>query len=75
LWRCGESYQDIANLNNPDLMAGHCQNFALLMMRLGSGTYDGIQGLIARAREPGCRQLHLQDRHCRTRLDTAVSLD
>ncbi len=41
---CGESQRDLSNVNNAGLMASYFQNFALLMKRLGSGTYDGIAG-------------------------------
>ncbi|HLZ29826.1 MAG TPA: hypothetical protein VKV73_21110 [Chloroflexota bacterium] len=41
---CGENQRDITNLNTPALMLAYYQNFALLMKRLGPGTYDGIQG-------------------------------
>ena len=41
---CGENQKDISNLNNAGLMSSYFQNFALLMKRLGSSTYDGIAG-------------------------------
>jgi len=41
---CGETQKDLSNLNNPGTMASYYQNFALLMKRLGTGTYDGIAG-------------------------------
>ncbi|HXT36593.1 MAG TPA: hypothetical protein VN837_13545 [Chloroflexota bacterium] len=41
---CGEAQKDLANLNTPSLMSSYFQNFALLMQRLGSGTYGGITG-------------------------------
>jgi len=41
---CGEAQKDLSNLNNPTTMASYYQNFALLMKRLGAGTYDGIAG-------------------------------
>ncbi len=41
---CGEAQKDLSNLNNAGTMASYFQNFALLMKRLGSGTYDGIAG-------------------------------
>jgi hypothetical protein len=41
---CDENRKDIANLNDAALMRAYYQNFALLMKRLGPGTYDGIQG-------------------------------
>ena len=36
--------RDLSNLNNASLMHAYFQNFALLMQRLGTGTYDGIAG-------------------------------
>ncbi|HTD77361.1 MAG TPA: hypothetical protein VK898_06985 [Chloroflexota bacterium] len=41
---CEENRKDITNLNDGALMRAYYQNFALLMKRLGPGTYDGIQG-------------------------------
>ena len=41
---CGENQRDLSNLNNTGLMASYYQNFALLMKRLGPGTFDGIAG-------------------------------
>ena len=41
---CGEAQKDLANLNNASLMNSYYQNFALLMQRLGTGTYGGITG-------------------------------
>jgi hypothetical protein len=41
---CDEIKRDLAHLNDPRLMGAYYQNFALLMKRLGPGTYDGIQG-------------------------------
>jgi hypothetical protein len=41
---CGEAQVDLSNLNNASLMASYFQNFALLMQRLGSGSYGGISG-------------------------------
>lgn len=41
---CAENQRDITNLNTPGLMLAYYQNFALLMKRLGPGTYNGIQG-------------------------------
>ncbi len=41
---CGEAQKDLSNLNNPSTMASYFQNFALLMKRLGAGTYDGVAG-------------------------------
>jgi len=41
---CNENQKDLTNLNTPALMQAYYANFALLMKRLGPGTYDGIQG-------------------------------
>ncbi|MGI9146849.1 MAG: hypothetical protein ACR2IK_09920 [Chloroflexota bacterium] len=41
---CNENQKDITNLNTVPLMSAYYQNFALLMKRLGTGTYDGVQG-------------------------------
>jgi len=41
---CPENQRDLSNLNNSGLMAAYYANFALLMKRLGTGNYDGIQG-------------------------------
>ena len=41
---CGEAQRDLSNLNNPTLMNAYFADFAKLMQRLGSGTYDGIAG-------------------------------
>jgi hypothetical protein len=41
---CAENQRDIVNLNNAGLMQAYYANFALLMKRLGPGTYDGIKG-------------------------------
>ena len=41
---CGEARKDLSNLNNAATMASYYRNFALLMKRLGTGTYDGIAG-------------------------------
>lgn len=41
---CGEAQKDLSNLNNTGLMSSYFQNFALLMQRLGKGTYNGIAG-------------------------------
>jgi len=46
---CGESQKDLSNLNNAATMASYFQNFALLMKRLGSGTYDGVAGFVKTA--------------------------
>jgi len=41
---CNENKKDITNLNMPSLMQAYFANFALLMQRLGPGTYGGITG-------------------------------
>ena len=41
---CDENRKDITNFNDAGVMRAYYQNFALLMKRLGPGTYDGIQG-------------------------------
>ncbi len=41
---CGEAQKDISNLNTPSLMSAYFSNFALLMQRLGPGTYGGVTG-------------------------------
>jgi hypothetical protein len=41
---CAENQKDLSNLNNDGLMSAYYANFAMLMKRLGAGTYDGIQG-------------------------------
>jgi hypothetical protein len=41
---CDENKKDITNLNDPALMRAYFGNFALLMKRLGTGTYDGVAG-------------------------------
>jgi hypothetical protein len=41
---CGENQRDLANLNSASLMSAYYANFALLMKRLGPGTYDTIKG-------------------------------
>lgn len=41
---CPENQKDLSNLNNAGLMSAYYQNFALLMQRLGPGTYNGIAG-------------------------------
>jgi hypothetical protein len=41
---CGEAQRDLANLNDPVVMRGYFNDFALLMKRLGTGTYDGVNG-------------------------------
>jgi hypothetical protein len=41
---CGENQKDITNLNTPSLMNAYYANFALLMQRLGPGTYGGVTG-------------------------------
>jgi len=41
---CNENQKNLTNLNTPATMRAYYQNFALLMKRLGPGTFDGIQG-------------------------------
>ena len=41
---CAEPQRDLSNLNNASLMKAYFQNFALLMQRLGTHTYNGIAG-------------------------------
>jgi hypothetical protein len=41
---CNENKKDISNLNDNGVMRAYYANFALLMKRLGTGNYDGIQG-------------------------------
>jgi hypothetical protein len=41
---CPENKKDIVNLNDAALMRAYYANFAVLMKRLGPGTYDGIKG-------------------------------
>src|SRR5919202_4545363 len=41
---CGEAQKDVTNLNTPGVMQAYYANLALLMKRLGPGTYDGIAG-------------------------------
>jgi hypothetical protein len=41
---CGEGQKDITNLNTPSLMQSYYGNFALLMQRLGPGTFGGVAG-------------------------------
>ncbi|HEV7663935.1 MAG TPA: hypothetical protein VGQ62_10410 [Chloroflexota bacterium] len=41
---CDENRKDLTNLNDAGLMHAYFDNFALLMKRLGPGTYDGIKG-------------------------------
>jgi hypothetical protein len=41
---CGEAQRDLANLNDPALMARYFADFELLMKRLGDGTHDGVPG-------------------------------
>jgi hypothetical protein len=41
---CNENQKDITNLNTAALMNAYYQNVALLMKRLGPGTYDGVAG-------------------------------
>jgi hypothetical protein len=41
---CPEAQTDLTNLNSPVVMALYYNDFAKLMQRLGTGTYDGIKG-------------------------------
>jgi hypothetical protein len=41
---CSENQKNITSLNSPAVMRAYFQNFALLMKRLGPGSYDDIQG-------------------------------
>src|SRR5579859_588600 len=41
---CAENQTDITNLNSAGVMNAYYGNFALLMQRLGTGNYGGIQG-------------------------------
>jgi len=41
---CGEAQKDLAHLNDPALMAAYYQDFAVLMQRLGAGSFQGIAG-------------------------------
>jgi hypothetical protein len=41
---CREGDKDLAHLNDPATMKAYYNDFALLMKRLGPGTYDGVQG-------------------------------
>ncbi|GAC1544370.1 MAG: hypothetical protein NVS3B12_33080 [Acidimicrobiales bacterium] len=41
---CGEAEKDLAHLDDPPTMAAFFSDFAKLMQRLGSGTFDGITG-------------------------------
>jgi hypothetical protein len=41
---CGESAKDLANLDDAATMAAYFEDFALLMKRLGPGTWDGVAG-------------------------------
>jgi hypothetical protein len=41
---CAENQTDITNLNNTGVMNAYYANFALLMQRLGTGNYGGVQG-------------------------------
>lgn len=41
---CGEAQQDLTNLNSPAVMKAYFEDFATLMKRLGTGTYDGVAG-------------------------------
>lgn len=42
--RCGEPRADLTNLNDYGLMKRYYSDFALLMKRLGPGTWDGVAG-------------------------------
>jgi hypothetical protein len=41
---CPEAQSDLSNLNSPNVMSLFYNDFALLMKRLGTGTYDGVAG-------------------------------
>lgn len=41
---CGEAQRDLTNLNDPAAMRRYFDDFAKLMQRLGTGTYDGVLG-------------------------------
>jgi len=41
---CNEAQSDLTNLNDPAVMKLYFADFAKLMQRLGSGTYDGVAG-------------------------------
>jgi hypothetical protein len=41
---CDERQKDLAHLNDPSTMRTYLSDFALLMKRLGSGTFDGVAG-------------------------------
>lgn len=41
---CDEAEKDLAHLNDAPLMASFYADFALLMKRLGAGTYSGVTG-------------------------------
>ncbi|MDX6678185.1 MAG: hypothetical protein QOE31_2237, partial [Solirubrobacteraceae bacterium] len=46
---CGEAQKDLSNLGNPATMNAYYADFAKLMQRLGTGTYDGVAGFGATA--------------------------
>lgn len=41
---CSESKKDLTNLNTPSVMSLYYADFAKLMQRLGTGTWDGVKG-------------------------------
>jgi len=41
---CNENKKDLTNLNDPGVMRAYFANFALLMKRLGTASYDGVKG-------------------------------
>lgn len=41
---CSEPQVDLTNLNTPSVMSLYYADFARLMQRLGTGTYDGVAG-------------------------------
>jgi hypothetical protein len=41
---CGEAQKDLTNLNDAAVMKAYFEDFALLMKRLGTGSYDGVAG-------------------------------
>jgi len=41
---CPEAQRDLSNLNNRTLMTAYYKDFAILMKRLGSGTWGGVSG-------------------------------
>jgi len=46
---CNETQTDLSNLNSPTVMALFYADFAKLMQRLGTGTYDGVTGFGGKA--------------------------